>query len=241
MTYGMQQPAIRNRVVLGGKAFLAPPSVIQMIPRRFEQLTRVSNLAMRIDRPYIPAGAAMPNVRTRHDFTFQWPTLQKEALLDHLDSLLAKGQPFEFVMWKQAYDIWDGDGATTTFLIQRRLAMPNVTPQTEWADYATVVKYLDKPYGDPTATETLYDPVLYKSTAAMSGTPAAGEAWIEGPGHRVNNLWVSTMKVNPAPPAVADSLVAIYLPLYELMANEQERSYSQGIVEPRTVKAEEFG
>lgn len=240
MPYEKQDPSIRTRLWMGGRFFVRDPNTFQVTPRRFEQVTRVSNLAMRIDRPYVPAGAAMPNVRTRAEFNFVWSTINEDSLLDHLDSLIAKGQPFELAMWKQVYDIFDGDGSTTSFLLQRRLALPSVTPPTEFPDYPTVVKYLDKPYGDPTAVETEYA-VVYKTTAEMAGTPGAGAAWIENTGHRVNNLWVSSMKANPAPPAVADSLVAIYLPLHEVVPDEGQRAYTQGIVEPRTLRLVEFG
>lgn len=240
MSYNYQEPAIRNPIWLGGRVFERGPSTLQMTAHRFEQATRVSNLGLRMDRPYIPAGAAMPNVRTRVEFNFQWPTLQEDALLDHLDSLIAKGQPFELAIWKHVYDVFDGDGTTTSFLLQRRLALPTVTPATVFADYPTVVKHIDAPYGTVGATETLYT-VVYKTTAEMTGSPASGEAWIETTGHRINNLWVSSMKVNPAPADGADTLVAAYLPLYEVVPDEGQRAYTQGVVEPRTVRLQEFG
>lgn len=245
--YDRQDPGIRNPLWLGGRTFFRGPSVCQMTPHRFEQVTRVSNLGLRLDRPYIPAGAAMPNVRTRVEFNFQWPTLQEDDLLDHLDSLLSVGQPFELALWKQMYDIYDGDGTTSSFLIQRRLALPNLAsaavPKTTFADYPTIVKYLDEPYGTPSATETLYSTVSYKTTSEMAaGNPSSGEAWIEDTGHRVNNLWVTLLKVNPAPDAVKDALVVIYLPLYEVVPDEGQRSYPAGAVdEPRTVRLQELG
>jgi hypothetical protein len=185
----------------------------------------------------------MPNIRIRKEFNFGWPTIDQDSLLDHLDSLLAKGQPIDLAIWKQEYDIFDGDGTTTTFLIQRRLVLPTVTPPTEFPSYPTVVKRCSQIYGtyeDPTGIETLYT-VIYKTTAQMTGTPASGEAWIEDTGHRINGLRVSTLKVNPAPANVSDALVVIYLPLYQATPAEAQRSYPHGLGEPRTVRLVEFG
>lgn len=233
-----QDPAIRTSIWLGGSFTQRGPSTIGYTPRRFETVTRTANLGIRVDRPYTQA--VLPNVRTRAEFNFAWPTVQEGELLDRLDSLLAKGQPFEMAMWKQAYDIFDGDGSTTTFLLQRRLLLPTVTPDVVWDSYLTEVYASDAPYGTVGAAQTSYT-VSYKTTAELSGTPGTNEAWIEDTGHRVNGLWVSTMKVNPAPDAVKDALVAIYLPLYEVVGEEGPRSYTQGIVEPRTIKLTEFG
>lgn len=235
MTDTQQQAGIRNRIYLGGKFFTRDPVPVQVTIQRYEAKTRVSNLSLRLDRPQTTAG--LPNVRNRHEFLLPWVTMVESPLLEHLDSLAAVGQPFDLGLWKQVTDIWDGDGSTTTFLMQRRQILPAVTPPVEWEDYPTQVFVLDRPYGDPDASVTTLTVVPKTSGDIFTGDPSTGEAWVESDGHSVGGLYVSTIRLADAPPDEYDCLVAIYLPLYKVVIDQEvPRNYSANLIEPRGFK-----
>ncbi|MDQ5870843.1 MAG: hypothetical protein M3547_01370 [Acidobacteriota bacterium] len=232
MSEEQQQPGIRNRIYLGGRLFLRGPSPIELTPERYESHVRVSNLGLRIDRPQTTAG--LPNIRNRHRYLLPWDTIEEASLLEHLDSLAAMGQPCDLGIWKHTTDMWDGDSVTTDFLLQRRQLLPSVTPPTAWPDYPTRVLVTDKPYDDPTATVTPQTVVPKTFATIDTGTPAAGEAWIESDGRRIGGLFVSKMRLGTAPPNVRNCLRAIYLPFYKVaIAEERARVYTAGMIEPR--------
>lgn len=238
-----QEPGIRTPLWIAGRFIIRGPAPLQLTPKRFEVATRTSNLALRMDRPYIAVGDfALPNIRSRHELALPWSTVQEAELIEHLDLLVAKGQPFDMGIWKHTYDIFDGDGSTTTFFLQRRQLLPAVTPPTLFPSYPTKVDRYSAAYGTTGATATPYT-VVQKTTAEIdAGTPGASIAWIESTGRKTGNLWVSKIKVNPAPADVADSLVVSYMPLYSVVIEEERpRSYVAGIVEPRGFTLAEFG
>lgn len=240
MSILQQHSAIRCRIWIGGMTSTRDPMPVQITPKRFETKTRTSNLATRVDRCFTMEG--MPNVRNRREFALPWADLREEGLLEHLDILAAIGQPFGLGLWKQETDVFDGDGVATTFYLQRRLLIPGVVPQTSYPDFPTRVIVYDKPYIDPTKTATELTVVDKTAATIDTGTPGAGEAWVETDGRQFGNLWASKMRLGTAPPDEHDCLVAIYLPLYEVVIDaEQPRSYAQALVEPRSIRFIEFG
>lgn len=240
MSTVQQRPAIRNLIWLGGKNTARDPVPVQITPKRFETKTRTSNLAMRVDRCFTMTG--MPNVRNRREFTLPWADVREPELIEHLDVLAAAGQPFGLGIWKQETDVFDGDGENTTFFLQRRQLLAVVMPSTPYPDYPTRVIRCDKSYLDPTHAETELTVVDKTAATIDTGDPGAGEAWIETDGHQIGNLWVSKMRLGTAPPDAHDCLVAIYLPLYEVVIEaEQPRQYAIALVEQRSLRLVEFG
>lgn len=238
MAENQQQPAIRTSLWIGGRLFLRDPSPVQINVKRFESTGVVSNGARRMDRLYTAPG--FPNVRNRHDVTLPWPTLNEPDLLQHVDVLQAIGQPFELALWKHVTDVFDGDGETTTFFLQRRQLLPSVTPPTTFPDYPTRIIRLDASYPVGGHTDLA---VIQKTTATINtGDPGPEEAWLESEGHMNGALWCSTLRVGTPPIAAPDILLAIYLPLYEVMVeSEAPRSYAERLREPRSLKTVEFG
>jgi hypothetical protein len=143
--------------------------------------------------------------------------------------------------------MWDGDGVTKTFLLQRRQLLPNVEaaglPATMEDDYPSVVLVYDVPFGTAGAADPTELTVVRKTTANInSGDPSAGEAWIEDEGHKIGNLWVSTMRLEAAAPDLHDILRVRYLPLYQMVIDkESQRRYDAGMIEPRGLSLREFG
>ena len=239
MTDTQQQPGIQNPVWIGGRLIIRGPTNPEIRPKRFEAKTRTANTGLRIDRPYL--GAGLPNLRSRHELHLPWRTVQESDLLDHLDTLAALGQPFDVGLWKHVYDVFDGDGTTKTFYLQRRQLRPNVTPATDYPSYPTTATFYSATYGTTGATATPKT-VVQKSTGSMSGTPDAGEVWVENTGHRTGGLWLSTVKCAEAPANVHDALVISYMPLYSMTIDEEDpRVYPAGIVEPRGWRLSEVG
>jgi len=241
-----QHNAIRSRIWLGGKFISRDPVPIQITPKRFEAKTRTSNLAMRVDRCFTMGG--MPNVRNRRDFTLPWNDLREPAMLEHIDILSNIGQPFPLGLWKQEYDIFDGDGQNQTFYLQRRqllYAPGGALPAVLFDDFPTRVVTYDKSYLDSTAVGTEYaaDKILQVHQADIdTGDPYPDEVWMSIEGEQFGNLWVSKIRFGTAPADASDNVTIIYLPLYEVVLdNEQPRSYVQSLVEPRTLKLVEFG
>lgn len=239
MTDIQQQPAIRNPLWIGNRFIIRGPAPIQLSPKRFEAMTPTANLSLRVDRPYW--GAGYPNLRNRHDFVLPWKTVQEADLIEYLDIMGSTAQPFDMGLWKHVYDVFDGDNTATTFYLQRRQLHPTVTPGADYPDYPTRATFWSKPFGTVGAIAT-EKTVEQKSTAAMSGTPAAGEVWIETPGHKTGNLWISTVKCAEPPPAKSDCFVVAYMPLYAVVVVEENpRSYEAGMSEPRAYRLREFG
>jgi hypothetical protein len=242
MTELRQTAGITTRVWIGGKFASRDPVPLQISSKRFEKKTQTSNLASRIDRAFTMAG--MPNIRNRREFVLPYANIHEPGLLEHLDILTAIGQPFGLGLWKQEYDVFDGNASSLTFYLQRRQLLPNVTPPTTLDNYPTRIIVYDKSYLDPTATPTELT-VTQKTAAEMAaGSPGTGVAWIDKAGEQIGNLWIDkfTLHSDNTPPAVSDCLVAIYLPLYEVTIDQEApRSYAQSLQEPRGLKLSEFG
>jgi hypothetical protein len=242
MTDLRQQAGLRTHTWIGGRFTVRDGVPIQINTKRFETKTLTSNLGSRIDRVFTLAG--MSNIRNRNEFFIPYSDLREQGLLEHLDILANVGQPFGLGLWKQHYDVFDGDGSALTFYLQRRQLLPNVTPPTTFADYPTRITVYNKSYLDPTATPTVLT-VQQKTAAEMAaGSPASGQAWIDKAGEQIGNLWVDKFVLNSAqtPPDASDCLIAAYLPLYEVtLDQESARSYAQSMVEPRAFKFSEFG
>jgi hypothetical protein len=240
MTEFQQQAAIRTKIWLGKNFITRSPLPVQVTPKRFETKTRTQNLGTRIDRVFTTAG--MPNIRNRREFVLPWETIIEPEILEHLDILTAIGQPFGFGLWKHETDVFDGDGVSTTFYLQRRQLLPSVVPQTEFPDYPTRIIVYDLPYTDPAAVATPVTVIQTPSVDMDTGGPSAGEAWVENEGSQIGNLWVTRVRLGTPPPAAFDCLVAIYLPFYEVVVDaEAPRSYAQALREPRTIRLWEFG
>jgi hypothetical protein len=230
-----QQNAIRNRVYIAGKSSVRDP-LVQVTKKRFETKTTMVNQAVRADRLFVDLG--MPNILTRMEFLIGWADLREAGLLEHVDRLASIGQPFDFAIWKQEYDFFDGDGGTTDFLLQRRQAvaynLPGGIPATVFADYATRFTSFSDPYGTPSATESELTVEHKNSGNIDTSGPSAGQVWVEDDGHLLNNRWVSTVRCGTAPAKKADILVATYLPLCKVVVDvEQPRNYREKLVESR--------
>ena len=238
-----QQNAIRSRIWLGGKFISRDPVPIQIVPQRFETKTRTMNLAMRVDRAFSSPG--FPNIRNRRGFVLPWTDLREPEMLEHLDILSNIGQPFPLGLWKQEYDVYDNDGQNQTFYLQRRqllYAPGGALPVTLWDDYPTRVLVYDKSYLDAAAVVTEPTIVQVHQADIDTGDPYPDEVWLSIEGEQIGNLWASKMRFGTAPVEATDNIVVIYLPLYEVILDtEQSRSYSQSLVEPRTLKLIEFG
>lgn len=235
-----QKPAIRNRIWIGGKFAARDPVPIQVTLRRFEVKTRTSNLGMRVDRCFTLEG--MPNVHNRAEIVLPWPDLRESGLLEHVDILANIGQPFELGLWKHVYDVFDGDGESKDFLLQRRLLLPTVVPATEFDDYPTRVIVYDGPYTAPGVTPA--EPTIVEKTSSTidTGDPSAGTVWIETDGHQVGNVWVTKIRFGTAPPDFSDCVVVPYLPLYVVVVDQESpRSYERALVEQRGLRLVEFG
>jgi hypothetical protein len=232
MTDTQQQPGIRTRIWLADRFLGRDPVPLEIRPKRFDAKTLTSNLSLRIDRPYL--GEGLPNLRNRHEFRLPWKTVMEAEQIEHLDMLSSVGQPFDLGLWKHVYDFFDGDGTTTTFYLQRRQLLPNVTPLTEYPSYPTTATFYDAPYGTVGATATSKT-VVQKTTADIAGgSPSSGEVWVEDTGHKIGGFWLSTVECAEAPADVHDALVIAYMPLYAVVIDEEgPRSYSEGMVEPR--------
>lgn len=240
MTDIQQSSAIRTRIWLGGKYTTRDPLPVQISPKRFEVKTVTSNLGLRVDRPFVFAG--FPNVRNRREFTLPWADLREPPMLEHLDVLANIGQPFGLGLWKQEYDIFDGDATNKTFFLQRRQLLPVVTPSPTFPDYPTRVIVYDRSYLDPAAVATEQTVVQKTNATIDTGNPPAGTAWVESDGRQIGNLWVSEIRLGTAPPAASDCVVAAYLPLYTVVVDQEApRSYAQALVEPRSLRLVEFG
>jgi len=243
MADNQQHNAIRSKIWLGGKLLSRDPVPVQMTSRRIEVQTRTSNLTLQTDRAFIAAG--LPNVLQSYEFTLPWSDLREPALLEHLDILEAVGQPFDLGLWKQETDVFDGDATTTDFYLRRRQLMKAGVNPTEgvFADFETRVVQYDGPAWDRTSAPNEVAVVSKTHADIDSGGPGPGECWIEEEGQDIGNgLWVSKLRMGSAPPAEADCLVAIYLPLYRVAIKQAKaRSYAQALVEPRTLELVEVG
>jgi hypothetical protein len=238
MADNQEANAIRTRLYIGGDYINRDPVPVQVSITRFEKKNRMSNGSMRVDRMFTAPG--FPNIRNRQEIVLPWPDLREPDLLERLGILCNMGQPFTLGLWKRFYDVFDGDGVNTTFFLQRRQLLPVVTPDPTFPDYPTRVVRYSASYPGGTPTELA---VVQKDTGDINtGTPAANEAWVEEQGHMNGALWCSTVRLGTPPPAGPDVLVAMYLPLYEVVVDvEAQRNYAPKLVEPKIVKFSEFG
>lgn len=239
-----QLRGIRNPLVLGGKILgRRDPIPIGSVPTRYSAISRTAGASGRIDRLFLREG--QPNNLIGYEFSLPWRLISEPGLLSHLDSLEACGQIVDFVLWKQDYQIFDGDGTTQTFWLRRRQAMQAVTPRATFEDYATVAFSYDKPYWDPAATETALA-VTQKSNATIdAGSPSAGEIWIEQEGELPTSgdgtgLWWTKIRTGDVLPHVHDCFRVVFIPIYAVaVATVTERSYAEALAEGRGFKLTE--
>jgi hypothetical protein len=235
-----QANAIRTRVWMGGDFFFRDAVPIQIAETRFEGMTRTANLGLRVDRNW--TGPLFPNIRNRFDITLPWEDLREPGLLERIDILAQTGQPFGLGLWKQVYDVFDGDGETTDFVLQRQQLLERVTPPVEFEDYPTRVVVYDRPYAEPGASPTELTVVQKTNADIDTGDPGAGEVWVESDGHSEGSNRVARMRLGTAPPDALDCVVAIYLPfIWVVIKAQPPRSYAQALVEPRALQLAEFG
>lgn len=217
---------------------------MQVTQKRFETKTRTSNLGMRIDRAY--RGPGYPNVPNRKEFSLPWSDIRQPDLLEHLDILASVGQPFALGLWKQETDVFDGDGETKTFYLQRRqliYAPTGMIPTPQPPDYDTRIMVYDRSFLDSAAIKV--EPLNVTQVAPGEiddGDPYPDEVWIQSEGEQSGNLWRTKIRFGTAPAAATDNIVAIYMPLYTVVVDQEApRSYAQSLVEPRQLKLVEFG
>jgi len=238
-----QQPGIRHRVWMGNKVLIRDPLPIQITPRRFETKTRTSNLGLRVDRAYTMEG--FPNIRNRREFSLPWRDLREADLLEHLDVLAAVGQPFPLGLFKLETDVFDGDGENTTFYLQRRqliYAPGGMIPNPRPLDWETRIRVFDKSYLDSTAVELPVCVVQVPQADIDTGGPTGADVWVSVEGEQFGNVWASKVRFGTAPPDATDNIIAHYLPLYEVVIDqENSRSYGENLMEPRALKMVEFG
>jgi len=242
-----QHAGIRARLWFGGKFITRDPVPIQWEPKRFETKTRTSNLGSRIDRCFTlgPNGGQLPNIRNRRSFTLPWSDLREPGMLEHVDILANIGQPFPLGLWKQEYDVFDGDGQNQTFFLQRRLllcAPGGALPPITYGDFCTRVLVYSKSYLDSTAVLTEYEPTMVAQEEIDTGDPEPDVVWMSKEGQQFGNLWLTKVRFGTPPPNAFDNVVVVYLPLYEVTVDaEQARSFLQSMVEPRIFRVSEFG
>jgi hypothetical protein len=242
MTDTQQQAGIRNRIYIAGKLFVRDPVPVNIAPRRFEAKNMTSNLSVKVDRAFVISG--QPNILNRHDVVTPWPDLREGELLEHVDVVCAVGQPFDVCVWKQVYDVFDGDGTRKIFYLQRRMALTNISSFVPFTfpDWETQIVVYDKSLLDPTATGTSLTVVSKTSATIDSGTPSSGEAWVEDDGEQQGSLWLTKIRLGDAPGNFNDVLRASYIPLYRMVVDQEApRSYAERLREPRSLKLAEVG
>lgn len=236
--------ALRNRIYVGGKVFSRDPVPVTVSIERFEAKTRTANLSLRVDRAFILTG--QPNILDRHEILLPWRDLRESDMLEHIGLLAAVGQPFDVGVFKQMYDVFDGDEVTTDFFLQRRimLSQPQVLPFVPviFPDWPIRILRFNIPMLDPAAVSTELA-ITYKLSVDMdTGTPGPDEVFVEQDGHQLGDLWLTRIRLGSAPCADHDVLVAIYLPLYRMVVDQDlPRSYGEALVEPRGLKLVEIG
>jgi hypothetical protein len=240
-----EQGGIRNQIYLAGQNFSRGPVPITFTPKRFDSKIRTSNLGLRVDRPFVVAG--YPNVPMTHEITMPWPTITEEALLEWIGVLLSMGQPFDVCIWKQVRDVFDGDGSTTAFYLQNRMAvaanLPVGSPLVSFPDYEPRVDIYSAAFGSVPVPTTTAKTVVHKTAATIdAGSPAAGEAWVEDDGHLLGNRWLTKVRLDAAPADAKDIMVATYIALFKMVIDQETaRSYADSLREPRGMKLVQFG
>lgn len=230
----LQTNAIKSKVWLGGRELARDPVPVQIVSKRFEVKTRVSNLSLRIDRAFVMEG--MPNIPNRREFTLPWSDIREPAMLDHIDVLSAVSQPFGLGLWKQEYDVFSGDGTTQTFYMQRRQLLSFATPEPVLPEYSTQVTLYDRSYTDPDAVATDLE-VLQQVDIDGAGTPGSGQVNVEQNGRQVGNLWVTKMIFGDVPADAFDNIIVRYVPRYEVVIDQEApRAYPARLVESRNLK-----
>lgn len=240
MSANPQQPDLRNKIWLGGRGVRRDPVPVTVSLKPFEAQTRMADGSLRVDRLLLEG---YPNKFNRFQLGLTFNTVREAPQLELIDSLLALGQPFDVCLFKQAYDFFDGDGATKEFVIQRRIAQPIVQSAigvTWYPDYATQLYRYAGPYGDPASAETVLTVTIKTSATMDTGTPGANDAWVEQEGHADGNKLVTRVRLGTAPVANADVLKAVYLPYMRMVIeSDAGRTYDRGLQESRSFKLTE--
>lgn len=237
-----EQPGLRNRLWIAGRSVSRDAVPVRFVPKRFELKTRTSNLGLRVDRPFVVTG--MPNVVTRLELEISWKDLREPDLLEHLTSLANVGQAFDVIVFKQEADFFDGDGVSTTFLMQRR-AVPaafyaSYSAITVMPDYALKATRFSAQYGLVGTTGTDLTTVPKTEATINTGSPGAGDIWIATDGHALGNLIVCTVRVGTAPPSGHDVLRISYIPLMRMFVDaDQGRNFQEALQMGRQFKLTE--
>jgi len=241
-TYGLT-----TKIWIQGRTFTRDPQ-IEVIPKRMEFQTQTSSMGRRVDRLFVKPGWA--NILERHEIVMNWPNIHELSLLQHLNTLAAMGRPFHLTIWKQVFEAFDGDGVRTDFFLQRRLALGYAAPPVTYPQFPTRVAVYDQPFtnaespfaGEPKPTAVAVPIIVHKTAAnILSGTPAAGVVWLEDDGHVEGDRWLTRVRFGTPPPAIADSVVIFYLPLYRGVIDQvNPRSYREALAEPRGFKFAEL-
>lgn len=242
-----QQPSVRNNPWIAGLLAKRGVNPLALNDKRYENKQVLSNFAEQIDRPYI--GAGYPNLLTQVAAVLSWGDLRESGLLEHVSTLLAIGQPFDVCLFKQVYEVYDGDGTTKEFVMRRRPADPVLNPGgtaitgVVWhADYIPRVTRYSAPYGTVGASATEYTVSFFTSAHIDDADPSSGEAWIESDGHASGKLTVARLRLGTAPGAGSDRLVVRYVPLLRMAPDgDHAKSYQEKLVEAHTLKLLEVG
>jgi hypothetical protein len=242
---------IRHKVYMAGRLLERDPAPIQLAPKRWEGKVRLSNNASHIDRGYIEP--FFPNILDKVDIMLPYSHVAETALLEHLSTVLAIGQPFDVCTFKQHKDVFDGDGSQKVFYLQRLPAMPmmeafepGIGAAYAIDGFSTRVELFSAAYGSsasavtPSTTLT----VTYKTeTEIAGGTPGAGVAWVSSDGFSVEGSLMrgATIKLGTAPANAHDSLIVTYIPLYRMaVESDSGRTFNQALQEARNIKLSEL-
>lgn len=241
-----EKAGLQTRIWIQGLFCTRDPREIEVTPRRQEVQTQTASLGLRVDRAYVKPGWA--SILQKHDISMTWPGpgVREAAILQHLNTLASVGRPFHVGIWKPVFESFSGDASRVDFFLQRRLLTPYVAPPTPWPSYPTRVLVYDKPFSNaespfaaepgPTTVTTLT--TVDKTRANIgTGTPGAGEAWLETDGHVEGDRWLTRVRLGMAPPDEDDCLVVQYLPMYRVVISQEDpRSYREALSEPRGFK-----
>ncbi|MDQ6892202.1 MAG: hypothetical protein M3167_06300 [Acidobacteriota bacterium] len=245
----LDRGGILHSLYMGGKILKRDPNPIQLAPLRWETRTRTANMSLRVDRGFILAG--LPNVLDKQAIVVPYRNVPETDLLEHLTALLGVGQPFDVCMWKQHREVYDTDGAATTYFLQRRPASPTMQPfvaegtnlEIIFPEYATRVEFYSASYGSAPGLTVTRSTVVYKTEAQIAaGSPAPGEAWIGTDGKALGGslALISSMKFGTAPAAGVDRLIVSYVPLYRMtVESDAGRSFAAALEEARSIKLAE--
>jgi hypothetical protein len=236
----VETPGLWSRTYVADRYFLQPPAH-QITETVFEAATRTSNGTMRMDRLAGPDG--FPNRMRRFSVNFSFKNVGNRSQTEFLSRLEAVGQPFDFAVFKQTHDVWDGDAETVDFYLNHRCGVPGlVTPQQPFSEYTLRVIRWSGPCALFGSTPTELTVVSKTNADIDTSTPGADEAWLNTDPLMVSGRLTSRIRLGTAPPDAFDCLEAIYVPyLSGVITQKSPRQYQEAGMEPRSYTIEEFG